>query len=163
MYLKAIQIEFEGKFTIAWVWLKSLVIGSRWLKECNILIAIDITFSSGDPAFPYYIFIRLFFALFGLTNERDVQVTQHPTKYVEYVFQIVFAIYMLMTTIILINLLIAMMSDTYQRIQQQSDMEWKFGYSKLITDMSKTDMAPAPINLFTSWITYFAKACKKGE
>ena len=79
-------------------------------------------------------------------SERDVQVTQHPTKYVEYVFQvsimhatcvdlrtdlirikswyyqlflfqIVFAIYMLMTTIILINLLIAMMSDTYQRIQ----------------------------------------------
>lgn len=68
-----------------------------------------------------------------------------------------------MTTIILINLLIAMMSDTYQRIQQQSDMEWKFGYSKLITDMSKTDMAPAPINLFTSWITYFAKACKKAR
>ena len=29
--------------------------------------------------------------------------------------------------------------------------------------MSKTDMAPAPINLFTSWISYFAKLCKKGE
>ena len=28
--------------------------------------------------------------------------------------------------------------------------------------MSKTDMAPAPINLFTSWISYFAKLCKKG-
>ena len=25
--------------------------------------------------------------------------------------------------------------------------------------MSKTDMAPAPINLFTSWISYFAKLC----
>ena len=45
----------------------------------------------------------------------------------------VFAMYLLICTIILINLLIAMMSDTYQRIQQQSDMEWKFGYSKLIT------------------------------
>ena len=29
--------------------------------------------------------------------------------------------------------------------------------------MSKTDMAPAPINLFTSWISYFAKLCKKGK
>ena len=34
-----------------------------------------------------------------------------------YLFQIVFALYMLVTTIVLINLLIAMMSDTYQRIQ----------------------------------------------
>ena len=65
--------------------------------------------------------------------------------------QFVFILYLLVTTIILINLLIAMMSDTYQRIQvswqknnflqsekniffqQQSDMEWKFGRSKLIT------------------------------
>ena len=65
-----------------------------------------------------------------------------------YLFQIVFALYMLVTTIVLINLLIAMMSDTYQRIQvlglilqerpihnffqAQSDVEWKFGLSKLI-------------------------------
>ena len=55
---------------------------------------------------------------------------------------------MLVTTVVLINLLIAMMSDTYQRIQvvslflqerpiyiffqAQSDVEWKFGLSKLI-------------------------------
>ena len=61
---------------------------------------------------------------------------------------------MLVTTVVLINLLIAMMSDTYQRIQasisssywrlcshakacnflfqQQSDVEWKFGLAKLI-------------------------------
>ena len=65
-----------------------------------------------------------------------------------YLFQIVFALYMLVTTIVLINLLIAMMSDTYQRIQvlspflqekpiyifhqAQSNVEWKFGLSKLI-------------------------------
>ena len=114
-----------------------------------------------------------------------------------FLFQIVFAIYMLMTTIILINLLIAMMSDTYQRIQvykwvarvhpliiynfsnnqiwsgSLDTQNWSrknnvyFGspvWPEIIcSDMSKTDMAPAPINLFTSWITYFAKACKKGE
>ena len=40
----------------------------------------------------------------------------------------------------LINLLIAMMSDTYQRIQQQSDMEWKYGLAKLIRNMQKTQV-----------------------
>ena len=34
-----------------------------------------------------------------------------------YLFQLVFGLYMLVTTVVLINLLIAMMSDTYQRIQ----------------------------------------------
>lgn len=45
--------------------------------------------------------------------------------------------YMLVSVIVLINLLIAMMSDTYQSIQQQSDIEWKYGLSKLIRNMQK--------------------------
>lgn len=35
----------------------------------------------------------------------------------DYLFKIVFGIYMLVSVVVLINLLIAMMSDTYQRIQ----------------------------------------------
>ena len=58
-----------------------------------------------------------------------------------------------MTIIVLINLLIAMMSDTYCRIQEQvnleytmyleaiftfqSDIEWKFGLAKLIRNMQR--------------------------
>ena len=44
---------------------------------------------------------------------------------------------MLVTVIILMNLLIAMMSDTYHCIQMQSDTEWKYGLSKLIRNMQK--------------------------
>lgn len=44
---------------------------------------------------------------------------------------------MLVSVIVLINLLIAMMSDTYQSIQSQSDIEWKYGLSKLIRKMQK--------------------------
>lgn len=39
----------------------------------------------------------------------------------EYLFKIVFGIYMLVSVVVLINLLIAMMSDTYQRIQVSYD------------------------------------------
>jgi len=69
-------------------------------------------------------------------------------------FQFWYMIYMLITTIVLINLLIAMMSDTYQRIQQQSDIEWKFGLAKLIRSMARTEMSPSPINLVTTWVVY---------
>ena len=80
-----------------------------------------------------------------------------------YLFQFVFGLYMLVTTVVLINLLIAMMSDTYQRIQQQSDVEWKFGLAKLIRSMHRTDMSPSPINLVTTWLVYLFRVCKKGQ
>lgn len=51
--------------------------------------------------------------------------------------QLSFSIYMLVSVIVLINLLVAMMSDTYQRIQSQSEIEWKYGLSKLIRTMQK--------------------------
>ena len=71
-----------------------------------------------------------------------------------------FALYLLVTAIVLINLLIAMMSDTYQRIQQDSDTEWKFGLAKLIRNMHRTNSSPAPINLVTTWTVYLVNKCK---
>ena len=54
---------------------------------------------------------------------------------------------MLLSIVVLINLLIAMMSNTYQRIEDQSDIEWKFGRAKLIQNMNRTLPTPSPINL----------------
>lgn len=53
------------------------------------------------------------------------------------IIKIVFGVYMTVTLIVLINLLIAMMSNTYQRIEEQSDIEWKFGRAKLIRNMNR--------------------------
>ncbi|KAF5306176.1 hypothetical protein FQR65_LT07452 [Abscondita terminalis] len=70
-------------------------------------------------------------------------------------FKVTFAIYMLVTVVVLIKLLIATMSDTYQQIQAQSDIQWKFGLSKLIRSIDRTTTAPPPLNLITSWFFYF--------
>ncbi|CAK9795074.1 Short transient receptor potential channel 4 [Anthophora quadrimaculata] len=80
-------------------------------------------------------------------------------KWTIYLFKVSFSLYMLVSVIVLINLLIAMMSDTYQSIQSQSDIEWKYGLSKLIRKMQKTRTAPSPLNLVTSWIPYIGKMC----
>ena len=70
----------------------------------------------------------------------------------------------MVTVVVLINLLIAMMSDTYQRIQKRSDTEWKFGLAKLIRDMSQTSGTPAPMNLLLKLIVYMLACCKfQGE
>ena len=37
-------------------------------------------------------------------------------------------------------------------------LEWKFGLAKLIRNMQSTFVAPAPLNLFTTWMVLIRKA-----
>ncbi|KAK0096574.1 hypothetical protein PV326_005118 [Microctonus aethiopoides] len=104
----------------------------------------------------------LFFAIFGQTTHESFKVQRkEQPDWTTVLFKLAFGIYMLVSVVVLINLLIAMMSDTYQRIQAQSDIEWKYGLSKLIRNMHRTTTAPAPLNLITTWLSYFFKVCKK--
>ncbi|XP_027850754.2 serine/threonine-protein phosphatase 6 regulatory ankyrin repeat subunit A isoform X2 [Aphis gossypii] len=112
---------------------------------------------------PIDAFELLFFAVFGMathTELRQASNTDQP-PWTVYLFKAVFGIYMLVSVVVLINLLIAMMSDTYQRIQAQSDIEWKFGLAKLIRNMHRTTTTPSPLNLITTWFMYLLEICKK--
>ncbi|XP_059366352.1 serine/threonine-protein phosphatase 6 regulatory ankyrin repeat subunit B-like [Carassius carassius] len=99
---------------------------------------------------PLNMSVPLFFALFGLTEPDKIPMVEHSPAAMEFLAKMVFSVYLVVTSIVLINLLIAMMSDTYQRIQAQSDMEWKFGRAILIRDMSRKSGIPSPFNLFYS-------------
>lgn len=60
----------------------------------------------------------MFFSIFGLIDTYDYlpPLNTHP-KWSQTLIKVVFGTYMIVAVIVLINLLIAMMSDTYQRIQ----------------------------------------------
>ncbi|XP_018356169.1 PREDICTED: transient-receptor-potential-like protein [Trachymyrmex septentrionalis] len=105
---------------------------------------------------------NLFFAIFGQkgTEHFSLNQKQQPT-WTLYFFKVSFSLYMLVSVIVLINLLIAMMTDTYHNIQSQSDIEWKYGLSKLIRKMQKTRTAPFPLNLVTIWAEYIKNVCMK--
>ncbi|VDM95657.1 unnamed protein product, partial [Thelazia callipaeda] len=94
----------------------------------------------------------LFFALFGLVEPDTMPPLHLVPDFGKILLKLIFGIYLLVTLIVLINLLIAMMSDTYQRIQAQSDKEWKFGRAILIRQMNKRSATPAPINMLTKFI-----------
>lgn len=79
----------------------------------------------------------LFFAIFGQTTHEQFKVESRQPNWTTPLFKLAFGIYMLVSVVVLINLLIAMMSDTYQRIQAQSDIEWKYGLSKLVRNMHR--------------------------
>lgn len=73
---------------------------------------------------PIIAFERLFFAVFGQTSPDDINSQRHlRPEWTENLFKVVYGVYMLVSVVVLINLLIAMMSDTYQRIQVI--LEWK--------------------------------------
>ena len=111
--------------------------------------------SGGSPVeTPFDTFELLFFALFGLVEPENLPPVHRNPIWTLTLAKAVFGVYLIVTLIVLINLLIAMMSDTYQRIQAQSDTEWKFGRAKLFRNMNKTSATPSPLNLFTKLFTY---------
>lgn len=111
---------------------------------------------------PLDVSVLLFFALFGLTEPEALPTLERSPPAAAVVAHLAFGIYLVVTVIVLINLLIAMMSDTYQRIQAQSDMQWKFGRAVLIRDMSRKSGTPSPFNLFTNLFFYAKILCKHG-
>ncbi|XP_059080155.1 serine/threonine-protein phosphatase 6 regulatory ankyrin repeat subunit B-like [Tigriopus californicus] len=156
-----ILMLFESGFTMLVVAMNQPYFAITEMSQ-SIDQTTDVLKSSPEAdVTPLHAFERLFFALFGLTRPEDLKMTTHIGEWTVEIFKIIFAIYLLVTVIVLINLLIAMMSDTYQRIQQDSDTEWKFGLAKLIRNMHRTDASPAPINLITTWTVYIYRACKR--
>ncbi|KAI6212728.1 CBR-TRP-4 protein [Aphelenchoides besseyi] len=95
----------------------------------------------------------LFFSLFGLVEPDNMPPLHLVPNFGKIVLKLLFGIYLMVTLVVLINLLIAMMSDTYQRIQAQSDKEWKFGRAILIRQMNKRSATPSPINMLTKLLT----------
>ncbi|CAD5209581.1 unnamed protein product [Bursaphelenchus xylophilus] len=95
----------------------------------------------------------LFFSLFGLVEPDNMPPLHLVPPFGKMVLKLLFGIYLMVTLVVLINLLIAMMSDTYQRIQAQSDKEWKFGRAILIRAMNKRSATPSPINMLTKLYT----------
>ena len=71
--------------------------------------------SNSDDSNVIFMFEVHFFALFGITSYDDVMSSKYLQGWTFYMFKLVFASYLTLSIIVLINLLIAMMSDTYCR------------------------------------------------
>jgi len=70
------------------------------------------------------------------------------------------ALYALVAQVMLVNLLIAMMGDTYSDVYDNSTKEWKFYRMTLVEEYSSSSVYPPPFNLIfvpISWIS--SKIC----
>ncbi|XP_038055091.1 short transient receptor potential channel 4-like [Patiria miniata] len=94
----------------------------------------------------------LIWALFGLTDLSNTKVKpEYGHNVTEFIGATMFGVYCITTIIVLLNLLIAMMNDSFQKIQMQSDMEWKFARSKLwMSYFDEGETLPVPFNIIPS-------------
>ncbi|CAB4063023.1 TRPC4 [Lepeophtheirus salmonis] len=82
----------------------------------------------------------LFWASFGMVSLTDFELTGIK-EFTRFWALLMFGSYSICNIIVLLNMLIAMMSNSYQIISAKSDVEWKFARTKL-------------------WISYFETGCQ---
>jgi len=60
---------------------------------------------------------------------------------------ILLGVYLVLSNILLVNLLIAMMADTYSTIRDNADKQWKFSRYFLVKEYRTSTLCPPPLNL----------------
>ncbi|XP_031341561.1 transient receptor potential protein [Photinus pyralis] len=89
----------------------------------------------------------LFWASFGLVDLVTFDLTGIKA-FTRFWALLIFGSYSVINIIVLLNMLIAMMSNSYQIISERADVEWKFARSRLwLTYFSDCDTLPPPFNI----------------
>ncbi|KAK4879350.1 hypothetical protein RN001_007496 [Aquatica leii] len=100
-----------------------------FLSYDNPLTPDDVDDSATNPmSSPIECITAMF--LMSLTNFGDYYVAFEKTKH-EYVAKLLFVIYMVIVAILLINMLIAMMGNTYQKIAETRN-EWQRQWARIV-------------------------------
>ncbi|GMS89249.1 hypothetical protein PENTCL1PPCAC_11424, partial [Pristionchus entomophagus] len=98
----------------------------------------------------YHTVETLFWSIFGLVDLEHFNI--FDDHYIsEWTGKTIFGSYCCCSIIVLLNMLIAMMSNSYSYICNQADVEWKFARSKLWMEyFDDTATVPPPFNMIPS-------------
>ncbi|XP_069468696.1 short transient receptor potential channel 5 [Ambystoma mexicanum] len=92
----------------------------------------------------------LFWSVFGLLNLYVTNVKARH-EFTEFVGATMFGTYNVISLVVLLNMLIAMMNNSYQLIADHADIEWKFARTKLwMSYFDEGGTLPPPFNIIPS-------------
>ncbi|XP_068600212.1 short transient receptor potential channel 6a [Brachionichthys hirsutus] len=95
-------------------------------------------------------FKTLFWAIFGLSEVRSV-VINNGHKFIENIGYVLYGVYNVTMVIVLLNMLIAMINSSFQEIEDDADVEWKFARARLwFSYFEEGRTLPVPFNLVPS-------------
>ncbi|XP_033631694.1 short transient receptor potential channel 4-like [Asterias rubens] len=137
-----------GLYQLYWVY----VVREERLPDSTDKVCFGVSCREQNNAFTdlFQTLQTLVWAIFGLVELSNVKVVpEHGVT--EFIGALMFGVYCIITVIVLLNLLIAMMNDSFQKIQTKSDMEWKFARSKLwMSYFDEGETLPVPFNIIPS-------------
>ncbi|XP_072899373.1 short transient receptor potential channel 6-like isoform X2 [Hemitrygon akajei] len=100
-------------------------------------------------------FKTLFWAIFGLSEVKSV-VINYDHKFIENIGYVLYGVYHVTMVIVLLNMLIAMINNSFQEIENDADVEWKFARAKLwISYFEEGRTLAVPFNLVPSPKAFF--------
>ncbi|KAM4047098.1 short transient receptor potential channel 4 [Anomaloglossus baeobatrachus] len=105
----------------------------------------------------------LFWSAFGLINLYVTKLQPNHT-FTEIVGATMFGTYNVISLVVLLNMLIAMMNNSYQLIADHADIEWKFARTRLwMSYFEEGGTLPTPFNIIPSpkSLWYFCKWIRK--
>ncbi|XP_038070322.1 transient-receptor-potential-like protein isoform X2 [Patiria miniata] len=119
------------------------------LEAC--LVAKDKSECSGTPFLSFWLSMQsLFWSLFDLVDRDNLSVDD-DLYFTQTVGTLMYATFMVVGVVVLLNALIAMMSNTYTRVEENSEVEWKVARTKLMGEyMTPSVTLPPPFNLIPS-------------
>ncbi|KAM3869242.1 short transient receptor potential channel 4-like [Diretmus argenteus] len=92
----------------------------------------------------------LFWSIFGLISLYVTNVDADH-QFTEFVGATMFGTYNIISLVVLLNMLIAMMNNSYQHIADHADIEWKFARTKLwMSYFEEGGTLPSPFNIIPS-------------
>ncbi|XP_067289692.1 short transient receptor potential channel 4a [Pseudorasbora parva] len=92
----------------------------------------------------------LFWSIFGLVQLHVTNV-KYEHEFTEFVGATMFGTYNIISLVVLLNMLIAMMNNSYQHIADHADIEWKFARTKLwMSYFEEGGTLPPPFNIVPS-------------
>lgn len=103
----------------------------------------------------------------NLPGETEGTTTTNSHSFTEAVGYISFALFEVLTVIVILNMLIATMSSTFQRVTDNVDVEWTFGKTLFYLEYLNQTTLPPPFNLIPTgagisslieWLQVFSKS-----
>ncbi|XP_052717525.1 short transient receptor potential channel 7-like isoform X3 [Crassostrea angulata] len=164
IFLVILVAFMVGLHNLYWYYPKQVREKVEFMKN-NITVRAEEAFGIPDKT------VRtVFWSLFGRGDATIVELDEFEHIFTQYVGYWIFGAYNWCSVIVLLNMLIAMMSRSFELIQEDSDTEWKFARSKLYMDYIKSGATlPIPFNMIPTpksvWklCSKFSRCFCKGE
>uniref|UniRef100_A0A8C8RMX5 Transient receptor ion channel domain-containing protein n=1 Tax=Pelusios castaneus TaxID=367368 RepID=A0A8C8RMX5_9SAUR len=102
-----------------------------------------------NETFPF-----LFWTMFGMEEHNVVDMSQYLVA--EFVGRALYGIFTIVMVIVLLNMLVAMITNSFQKIEDDADVEWKFARSKLYLTYFREGLTlPVPFNVIPTLKSLF--------